>query len=164
MEKTYRQWIDAHQDQVWSLALYLLRNRADAEDVVQEAFTRLWQHRESMHRDKVGPWLKRVTRNLCLDRLRGAKEEVEPNENTLIDEHGPEATLGGEGTAGRLQALVTALREPYRSLVVLRDIQQHSYQDVAEITGLSQPQVKTYLHRARKSLRQQWTEQEHDRQ
>ena len=162
MEKTYRQWIEAHQDQVWSLALYLLRNRADAEDVIQEAFIRLWQQRDSMHTEKVGPWMKRVTRNLCLDKLRGRKEEVEPSESQLIDESGPEARLSSMGTAGRLRELVAALPEPYRSLVVLRDIQQHSYQEVAEVTGLSQPQVKTYLHRARKQLREQWAEQENE--
>ena len=70
--------------------------------------------------------------------------------------------LEQQGEANRLQGLVAALKEPYRSLVVLQDIQQHSYQELAEITGLSQPQVKTYLHRARKHLRQQWSEQEHE--
>ena len=162
MEKSYRQWIDAHSDQIWSLALYLLRNRTEAEDICQEAFTRLWQHRDSMNEDKVGPWLKRVTRNLCLDRLRAHRDEVEPGENDLVDALGPATNLEKQGTARRLQTLIAAMDEPYRSLVILRDIQQHSYQEVAQVTGLSQPQVKTYLHRARKALRKQWSEQTHD--
>ena len=162
MEKSYRQWTDAYRDQIWSLALYLLRDRAEAEDICQEAFTRLWLHRESMHEDKVGPWLKRVTRNLCLDKLRARKDEVETDERNLVSAEGPDSNLEQHGTASRLQALVTALSEPYRSLVILRDVQQHSYAEVAEVTGLSQPQVKTYLHRARKQLRKQWTEQEHE--
>ncbi|MEH6580798.1 MAG: RNA polymerase sigma factor [Halioglobus sp.] len=162
MDKTYRQWIAAHQDRVWSLALYLLRDRAEAEDISQEAFIRLWQCRDEMHEERVGPWLLRVTRNLCLDKLRKQRVEREPEESDLVDERTPEVALGQRGEANRLQGLVTALKEPYRSLVVLRDIQQHSYQEVAEITGLSQPQVKTYLHRARKKLRQQWSEQEHE--
>ena len=158
MEKNYGQWIEKHRDSVWSLALYLLRDRAEAEDVCQEAYTRLWQHRESMNSDKVGPWLKRVTRNLCLDRLRGQRDNREAQDDDLIDEQSPELALGRAGTAQRLQAMVAAMKEPYRSLVILRDIQQHSYQQVAEVTGLSQPQVKTYLHRARRKLRQQWSE------
>ena len=162
MEKSYRQWIDAHRDQIWSLALYILRDRAEAEDVCQEAFTRLWQHRESMNNAKAGPWLKRVTRNLCLDRLRARKDEVEAGENDLPGGLDPQARLEQRGTAERLSALVAAMVEPYRSLIVLRDIQQHSYAEVAEVTGLSQPQVKTYLHRARKQLRRQWSEQEHE--
>ena len=48
-----------------------------------------------------------------------------------------------------------ALNEPFRSLVLLRDVQQHSYEEVAAMTELSMPQVKTYLHRARKKLREQ---------
>jgi len=162
MDKTYRQWIAAHQDRVWSLALYLLRDHAAAEDISQEAYIRLWQHREEMHEARVGPWLLRVTRNLALDKLRKQQVEREPEENDLVDERTPELTLGQQGDANRLQGMVAALKEPYRSLVVLRDIQQHSYQELAEVTGLSQPQVKTYLHRARKQLRQQWSEQEHE--
>ena len=57
-----------------------------------------------------------------------------------------------------LQAAVQSLDEPYRSLVVMRDVQQHSYEDVASTLELSLPQVKTYLHRARKKLREQLTE------
>ncbi|MEP4145975.1 MAG: sigma-70 family RNA polymerase sigma factor [Halioglobus sp.] len=162
MDKTYRQWISAHQDRVWSLALYLLQDRAEAEDISQEAFLRLWQRRDEMHEERVGPWLLRVTRNLCLDKLRKPRVDREPLESDLVDDKTPEMAQRQKGHAHRLRGLVAAMKEPYRSLVVLRDMQQHSYQEVAEITGLSQPQVKTYLHRARKLLRQQWSEQEHE--
>lgn len=162
MDTTYRQWITAHQDRVWSLALYLLRDRAEAEDIAQEAFIRLWQHREEMHEEKVGPWLLRVTRNLCLDKMRKPRADREPQEHDLVDERTPEMVLGQKSDASRLHKLVAALKEPFRSLVILRDIHQYNYQDVAEVTGLSQPQVKTYLHRARKQLRQQWSEQEYE--
>ena len=162
MDKTYRQWISANQDRVWSLALYLLQDRAHAEDISQEAFLRLWQRRDEIHEERVGPWLLRVTRNLCLDKLRKSRVEREPEENDLIDEETPETARARRNHAQRLQEMVAQMKEPQRSLVVLRDMQQHSYQEVAEITGLSQPQVKTYLHRARKLLRQQWSEQEHE--
>ncbi|MEP5569399.1 MAG: sigma-70 family RNA polymerase sigma factor [Halioglobus sp.] len=162
MDKMYRQWISAHQDRVWSLALYLLQDRALAEDISQEAFLRLWQRRNEMHEERVGPWLLRVTRNLCLDKLRKSRVEREPEEGDLVDDETPERARLRGNHAQRLRELVAAMREPQRSLVVLRDMQQHSYQEVAEITGLSQPQVKTYLHRARKLLRQQWSEQEHE--
>ncbi len=57
MDKRYRQWTDANQDRVWSLALHLLGDRGEAEDVAQEAFTRLWQQREDMTDERAGPWL-----------------------------------------------------------------------------------------------------------
>lgn len=153
----FRQWTADNQDQVWSLALYLLRDRFEAEDVAQEAFVRLWQHRESLGGDRVRPWLLRVTRNLCLDRLRKQRPQVE-----IEDEHamssGPADGLQNRQLGERLRIAMARLAEPYRSLVVLRDVQQNSYEDVARATGLSLPQVKTYLHRARKQLRQQLME------
>jgi RNA polymerase sigma-70 factor (ECF subfamily) len=58
----------------------------------------------------------------------------------------------------RLKHSINGLTEPYRSLVVLRDIHQHSYEEVANVLELSLPQVKVYLHRARKQLREQLAE------
>ena len=55
MDKIFRQWTDDYQDQVWSLALYLLRDRDEVEDVAQEAFIRLWQHRDSMATGEFAP-------------------------------------------------------------------------------------------------------------
>ena len=159
MDKRYRQWTDANQDRVWSLALHLLGDRGEAEDVAQEAFTRLWQQREDMSDERAGPWLLRVTRNLCLDRLRQRRPQVDLEDAALESaEHGPADRLGQSRLQQRLRAAIARLQEPYRSLVILRDIQQHSYDELAGVTGLSLPQVKTYLHRARQQLKQQLLE------
>jgi RNA polymerase sigma-70 factor (ECF subfamily) len=158
MDKLFRQWTRDHQDQAWSLACYLLRDRAEAEDAVQEAFERLWERRESMSAARVKPWLLRVTRNLCLDRLRQRRPEEEPDDTALADPRGPAEALQRAQLQAQLKAAVQSLEEPFRSLVVLRDIQQHSYEEVAAMTELSLPQVKTYLHRARRKLRDQLSE------
>ncbi len=70
MSRKYGEWIARHQDQVWSLARYLLGDATEAEDAAQEAFLRLWQRQEGLDDEAVKPWLLTVTRNLCLDRLR----------------------------------------------------------------------------------------------
>ena len=158
MSKIYRQWLDDYQDLVWSLARHLLRDVQEAEDVTQEVFIRLWQHREAMDPGQVKPWLMRVTRNLCLDKLRHRRPEAEFDENQACDDKTPAERLQRSETRSWLQAAISRLAEPFRSLVILRDIQQHSYQEVAGITGLSPSQVKTYLHRARKQLRAQLQE------
>ena len=155
MDKFFRQWTRDHQDQAWSLARYLLRDNAEAEDVVQEAFIRLWEHRESMSDARVKPWLLRVTRNLCLDRLRRRRPEQPADETELAGTDCPAQSMQREQTLARLQQAVQALEEPFRSLVLLRDVQQHSYEEVAAMTELTMPQVKTYLHRARRKLREQ---------
>ncbi len=155
MDKFFRQWTRDHQDQAWSLARYLLRDNAEAEDVVQEAFIRLWEHRESMSDARVKPWLLRVTRNLCLDRLRRRRPEQSADEAELAGQDCPAQSMQREQTLARLQQAVQDLEEPFRSLVLLRDVQQHSYEEVAAMTELTMPQVKTYLHRARRKLREQ---------
>ncbi|MEJ2534045.1 MAG: RNA polymerase sigma factor [Gammaproteobacteria bacterium] len=158
MSRTYRQWVKEHQDQAWSLARYLLKDPAEAEDAVQDAFIKLWNHRDAIDPERVKPWLMKVTRNTCLDRLRRRRPETELVDQHTVEERGP---LDGveQGELGRwLKTAIAGLREPYRSLVVLRDIQQHSYEEVAGATELSLTQVKVYLHRARKQLREQLAE------
>jgi len=163
MSKRFRQWVDEYQDQAWNLARYLLKDASEAEDVCQEAFVKLWHHQDSIDPEKIKPWLMKVTRNGCLDRIRRRKPTEELNEQTT-DAPGTSESLGPldetqrQELRGWLQHCIAGLAEPYRSLVVLRDIHQHSYDEVAGVLELSLPQVKTYLHRARKQLREQLAE------
>lgn len=158
MSREYQQWVRAYQDQAWSLARYLLKDASEAEDATQEAFIKLWNNRDKVDPERVKPWLMKVTRNTCLDRLRRRKPETELTEVTLIDNHGPQAGAEQGELAGFLQTAINRLKEPYRSLVVLRDVQQHSYEEAANATELTLSQVKVYLHRARKQLREQLAE------
>ena len=160
MSRKYGEWIARHQDQVWSLARYLLGDAMEAEDAAQEAFLRLWQQREPFDDQAVKPWLLTVTRNLCLDRLR-KRPRLEPVDGSAADDGaGPQESLSQAELAARLRLEIERLAEPYRSLVVLRDMQQHSYAEVAAITGLNLAQVKVYLHRARGQLRENLFEME----
>ncbi len=159
MSRQFRKWVDEYQDQAWTLARYLLRDPAEAEDVCQEAFIKLWHHQDAIDAQKIKPWLMKVTRNGCLDRIRRRRPTEE-----LTDLHEPGEIPGPLQGAHQhelgqwLSRCIAGLTEPYRSLVVLRDIQQHSYEEVAGVLELSLPQVKTYLHRARKQLREQLAE------
>lgn len=158
MSRVYRQWVEQYQDQAWSLARYLLKDASEAEDATQDAFIKLWNHRDSIDPERVKPWLMKVTRNGCLDRLRRRRPETELSEYQAVEHHGPMAGAQ-QGELGRwLKNAIAGLKEPYRSLVVLRDIHQHSYEEVAGVTELSLTQVKVYLHRARKQLREQLAE------
>jgi len=159
MSRRFRKWVQEYQDQAWTLARYLLKDPAEAEDACQEAFVKLWQHQDSIDPERVRPWLMRVTRNNCLDRLRRRHptEELEDWRHP-DDSHGPMQGLEQSELGARLKHSINRLAEPYRSLVVLRDIHQHSYEEVANVLELSLPQVKVYLHRARKQLREQLAE------
>lgn len=151
--------MEQYQNQAWTLARYLLRDAQEAEEVCQEAFIKLWHHQGSIDKDKIRPWLMTVTRNGCLDRLRQRRPTEELMEWRHQDESpGPMQRLQQHEAGQWLKRAIGGLKEPYRSLVVLRDIHQHSYKEVAMVLELSLSQVKVYLHRARKQLREQLAE------
>ena len=155
----YRQWVDEYQNQAWTLARYLLKDSSEAEDACQEAFVKLWKHQDSIDETKVRAWLMKVVRNGCLDRLRRRHPTEELKDWRDKDEApGPMQGAHHQEVGRWLKQSIAALQEPYRSLVVLRDIHQHSYEEVANTLELSLSQVKVYLHRARKQLREQLAE------
>jgi RNA polymerase sigma-70 factor (ECF subfamily) len=159
MSGIFQQWVEEYQDQAWSLARYLLKDAAEAEDVCQESFVKLWREQDAIDHAKVKAWLMKVTRNGCLDRIRRRKPSEELGDWQMADpagepQHGAERFELGQW----LQQSIARLGEPYRSLVVLRDVQQNSYEEVAETLELSLAQVKVYLHRARKELRESLAE------
>lgn len=159
MSRTFRRWVDEYQDQAWTLARYLLKDAAEAEDVCQEAFVKLWHHQNAVDPLKIKPWLMKVIRNGCLDRLRRRRPGEELQDNSAADPApGPMQASHQHELGQRLRRAIAGLAEPYRSLVVLRDIQEHSYEEVASVLELSLPQVKVGLHRARKQLREQLVE------
>jgi RNA polymerase sigma-70 factor (ECF subfamily) len=159
MSKKYRQWVKEYQHQAWTVARYILKDAQEAEDATQEAFVKLWHKQDGIDPEKVKPWLMTVTRNGCLDRLRRRRDNVEFDESHMAGEvSGPMQGAATTETGALLKRAIGALKEPYRSLVVLRDVNQHSYEEVAGMLELNLAQVKTYLHRARKQLREQLAE------
>jgi RNA polymerase sigma-70 factor (ECF subfamily) len=159
MSRKFLRWVDEYQDQAWTLARYLLKDPAEAEDACQEAFVKLWHNQDRVDPAKVRAWLMKVTRNACLDRLR-RRHPTEELHDWQQAAPGPGPMQGAEQRelGEWLKHSINGLAEPYRSLVVLRDVHQHSYEEVASALELSLPQVKTYLHRARKQLREQLAE------
>ncbi|HJO12007.1 MAG: sigma-70 family RNA polymerase sigma factor [Gammaproteobacteria bacterium] len=152
----YRQAVDQHKQRVYSLALYSLRAREDAEDVTQEVFIKLWQHWQKVDLDKIGAWLMRVTRNSVIDHVR--KRNPEQNQTDFNVETQPaleseETELDRTSIQQQLKLAIAELNEPFRSIIIMRDIQGFSYSDIEQTLDMSESQVKVYLHRARRKLR-----------
>jgi RNA polymerase sigma-70 factor (ECF subfamily) len=152
----YRQAVDQHKQRVYSLALYSLRAREDAEDVTQEVFIKLWQHWQKVDLDKIGAWLIRVTRNSVIDHVR--KRNPEQNQTDFNVETQPaleseETELDRTSIQQQLKLAIAELNEPFRSIIIMRDIQGFSYSDIEQTLDMSESQVKVYLHRARRKLR-----------
>ena len=146
--------VNLHENQVFSLANHLLRDRGEAEDVTQETFLKLWENLPGVDLLKARPWLMRVARNACFDRLRKRSMERNHLAQNQDVEHAPcpEGSMAQEQRQAKMTEAIAALDEPYRSLVILRDIQQNSYREIELILDLTADQVKVYLYRARQRL------------
>lgn len=147
-----------HHKTVYRMALAMLRNPHEAEDVTQDVFMRYWQQGGRVKRPR--EWLLKVGRNACLDRLRTAGRRgihvVDTSVEIAADGgRGPEWHCEQSELGERLSELISRLPEPQRSLVILFDVQGVRGEACARILDINVNQVKVYLHRARRRLRRE---------
>lgn len=159
MQAQYRQAINQYRQRIYSFAHYSLRAREDAEDVTQDVFIKLWQHWRQIDHDRLSAWLMRVAHNTVIDHVRKSRTvrqhvddyaEVELQEANVSAAH----ELDRSALQRELQVAIKALDDPFRSIVILRDIQGLSYAEIEHILDMSASQVKVYLHRSRRKLRE----------
>ncbi len=155
----YRQAIDQHRQRVFSFAHYSLRAREDAEDVTQEVFIKLWQHWRKVDHDKLGAWLMRVAHNAIIDHVRKRKSsQGNLDQYSEVEEQAEDRDetkeLDRELFKAQLQSAIKSLDDPFRSILVMRDVQGLSYSDIQASLDMSESQVKVYLHRGRRKLRE----------
>ena len=145
-----------HLDAALNLARWLLRNRADAEDVTQEAMLRAYRFFHQFRGGAVRAWLLQIVRNTCyswLDKNRPSEMSVEFNEEFHESQAaGPEALAAQDDERRRLMFALEALPARWREVIVLRELEGCSYKEIAEITGIPIGTVMSTLSRARERL------------
>ena len=143
-----------HLDAAWTYARYLTRDATIAEDVVQEAFLRAWRAQDACRGDGRA-WLMTIVRNCWRDWLgaRGspATAGVAPCPEP-VDEDTPHSVLERQSDATHLHAMLTNLPEPFREALVLRELEELSYREIADITGAPIGTVMSRLARGREML------------
>ena len=158
----FNELANRHRDRVFTFACYWLQNREDAEDVTQEVLVRMWRCRDAVPADRMGIWLMRVTRNACIDLARRRQTRQHLNARTEIDtafavapDSAPIASdaLQSEETVSCVKDIVAQLDEPQKSIVLLRDVHEMSYSEIATVLSLTLDQVRVYLHRGRQKVR-----------
>ena len=157
-----------HLDDVYTLARYLMRNTQDAEDAVQECYLRALRHFDSYRGPAMKPWLLAILRNVCnAEFARRSKEEVPTDytqDESLAEEMpmwqepqaSPEKTMVRQQDASTIRRLVAELPEPFREAIVLREMNNLSYQEIAQVAGVPVGTVMSRLARARSMLRSAW--------
>jgi len=152
----FRLQVNANQNGLYAVCYQMLKNSFEAEEVVQDSFIKLWQAKEQGKKQSKA-WLYQVAKNQCLDLLRKRKHEQSYQQHSLLDEKVTRSAcdeLLNAELSEHISEAIEALKEPYKSLIVLREISQLSYQQLADVLDLNVQQIKVYLHRARKTLKQ----------
>ena len=148
-----------HADLVYRVALRVTGTPADAADAAQEALVKVWRGIEGVPTDRQRAWAARVARNASLDLLRRRSARPAPGlaeavaEPLACDPLPDDAAEAGELRA-QLARAVGALDEPYRSILVLREIEGLAYAEIADALDLPLNTLKVYLMRARRRVRQ----------
>lgn len=144
-------------DGLYRVAFYILESQADAQDVVQDLFIKLWNTRDEL--DKVlnlKAYCTTLIRNLCIDRIRKASKEqiIEPqadiSESRTIDDD-----LIAKDKLGRVMAAIERLPKGQRNVVKMYVLEDMSYDEISEITGMSNLTLRVLLSNARKTLRKE---------
>src|ERR1044071_6796306 len=169
--RAFSELVRRYEGKIFRLAQHITQNREDAEDVLQEAFMKAYEHLDQFKGDsKFYTWIVRIAVNQALMKLRRRKtdksvsldEEIDTGEDTIVREiaawdEDPEQRFSREELGEILDSAVESLEPPYRSVFVLRDIEEMSTEETAEALGLSVPAVKSRLLRARLQLREKLT-------
>ena len=154
-------------DDIFTLARYLMRNSADAEDAVQECYLRALRHFDSYRGPAMKPWLLAILRNVCnAEFARRGKREIPADDPADDDgqtepiwqeaEASPETVLLRQQDGSTIRRLVAALPQPFREAIVLREVNDLSYQEIADVAGVPVGTVMSRLARARAMLRTAW--------
>jgi len=160
-----------YMDDIYSLARYLLRNPADAEDAAQECYLRAFRHFDTFRGGPIKPWLLAILRNVCRveyarrnsavalqsDGLDAAEDCAE---SLWQEEQTPEQHALRRFDAQTIQRLIAELPDQFREAIVLREINELSYREIAEVVGAPVGTVMSRLARARSLLREAWIAEE----
>ena len=167
-ERAFRELVAQHRDRVFNITYRMLGNRSEAEDVAQEVFITVSKQIDTFEeRSKFSTWLYRVAVNHTKNRIKYLSRRQDKNKDELDDTtqtgsngaigqsvpRSPDAALAGVQMEEVLRQAVQSLDEEQRTVVILRDIEDMTIEEICEITGMPDGTVKSRLHRARLALR-----------
>jgi RNA polymerase sigma-70 factor, ECF subfamily len=166
----FEQLAMVHMDAAYRLAFAILRARADAEDAVQDAYLRAYRALHQLEGADIKPWLLTIVRNVCyrrlqqrrsagnvisLDEVMGARSAVTTDPNLTSSQPSPEQAAVNASENALLAEAIGALSPGFREVIVLRELEELSYREIADIIGAPVGTVMSRLSRARLELRAQ---------
>jgi RNA polymerase sigma-70 factor (ECF subfamily) len=171
-ERAFNELVELYGDRVYRLMLRMLARKDEAEDMAQEVFVQVFKAIHQFRGDaRLGTWIYRVAVNLCKNRSKylsrrhsNAEDEIEPladrtplhqaNGVTSGELSGPDQMVEGLEVEAIVRRCILELDADFREILVLRDVEDLSYEEIGEITSLPEGTVKSRLHRARGMLKE----------
>lgn len=167
-QNAYADIVNLYQHKLYQICYRMLGNKQEAEDIAQEAFVRAYINLHSYdQKRKFSTWLYRIATNLCIDRIRKKKPDyyldaevagtdgLDMYSQIAADEKLPEDVVTQMELQDRIQYEISRLPDKYRSVIVLKYIEELSLQEISEILDMPLGTVKTRIHRGREALRKQ---------
>ena len=157
-KQTYAHIINKYKNPLYATILRMTKNPHDAQDLVQEAFIKVYQQLGKY--DNTGSfssWLYRVAINHCMDEFRKKRykmKQVEIDEGTVVNADHPEVIFLKKEKSRQLERLIATLPEDERMIILLRYVNELSYQEISELVDAPLSTVRNKLHRAKKKMRE----------
>ena len=157
--KEFQHHILPHKNKLYRFAMSIVGNAAEAEDIVQEVFIKMWQNRKNLTAlNSVEAWGMKLTKNLSIDKLRSKHKRTTQLDKVIqLSSHHttPDKAAELKDTVAQVRKLLLQLPTKQQEVLRLRDIEGLSYDEISSHTGLPLNQVKVNLFRARKQIRAQ---------
>jgi RNA polymerase sigma-70 factor (ECF subfamily) len=164
-EAAWGQVFGAYRDRIYGFCLRMMRNREEAEDASQEVFLRAVRAIGAFRGEaSLNTWLHRIARNSCVTRLASARKSLEDVADRswiadlASDAPGADRSSASAELREALELAIGDLEPAFREVILLREIEDQSYEDIARITETSVATVKTRIYRAREKLKERLAE------
>ncbi len=152
-ERGWNMLIDRYSKTVYNLAYNFCGTSDDANDLTQDIFIKIYKNIDKFdEKFNIKSWIIRISKNHCIDYWRKNKKNnlrIDLNDNLLKDDNSPEEILIKSSDLNKLREKILKLKPEIRSMLILRDIQNHSYQEISESLDIPLGTVKSRINRAR---------------
>ena len=159
--RAFQEIVEHHQSFAYSVAYRLVGNSADAEDITQEAFIRLWRNMSKYRADiKLSTWLYKIVTNLCLDFLKSPRTRRRKLNHDLDDANhvdsglSPDVILHGNELRTQIEKATAELSPMQKAVFVLRDLEALTVEETCDVLSINADHVKSNLFHARKKISQ----------
>lgn len=160
--RAFNELVELYQHRIYAFCARMVGDAHEAEDLAQDVFLLVYRHAgEFREESSFTTWIYRIARNVTLNRIRYLDRRGRQSKRSLDEvgedrlgttQGGPDDLIEGRQTAALIQDAISRLPEQQRVVVVLRDIEGLSYEDIVAVTGLAEGTVKSRIHRARSAL------------